>query len=108
MVVVKNKLLVRCLRPGSDVSVDWVFRRMKDARDLEEETQRRRCCNSRSCLGRTRLCRSMGRQIAANIGRSIVLGSGCLGDFSAVNSATICVRFFTCSFRSSMTSMKSV
>ena len=67
MVVVKNKLLVRCLRPGSDVSVDWVFRRMKDARDLEEETQRRRCCNSRSCLGRTRLCRSMGRQIAAQL-----------------------------------------
>ena len=94
MVVVKNKLLVRCLRPGSDVSVDWVFRRMKDARDLEEETQRRRCCNSQSCLGRTQLCHSMGRQIAAQ--RSIVLGSGCLGDFSAVNSVTICVRFFTC------------
>ena len=67
MVVVKNKLLVKCLRPGSDVSVDWFFRQMKDARDLEEETRRRRCCNSRSCLGRTRLCRSMGCRTAAQL-----------------------------------------
>lgn len=67
MVVVKNKLPVNCLRPGSDVSEDWVFRGMNDAGDLEEETRWQRCCNFQSCLGRTRLCRSMCGLTAAQL-----------------------------------------